>query len=84
MQWSSAEIHNGVIAVFYKKNSEGALYLQAIGARNLIKSMAKQREAQQEQLHAMVAEKRMQLERYTPVSFVVHIPSHDIPVCCIV
>ena len=37
--------------------------LQAIGSRNLLKSVAKQREAQQQQLHALIAEKRMQLER---------------------
>lgn len=38
---------------------------QAIGARNLLKSVAKQREAQQQQLQALIAEKRMQLERCT-------------------
>ena len=37
---------------------------QAIGARNLLKSVAKQREAQQQQLQALIAEKKMQLERY--------------------
>lgn len=37
--------------------------IQAIGSRNLLKSVAKQREAQQQQLHALIAEKRMQLER---------------------
>lgn len=36
---------------------------QAIGARNLLKSVAKQREAQQQQLQALIAEKKMQLER---------------------
>ncbi|KAG9485902.1 hypothetical protein GDO78_008798 [Eleutherodactylus coqui] len=36
----------------------------AIGARNLLKSIAKQREAQQQQLQALIAEKKMQLERY--------------------
>ncbi|XP_059962893.1 LOW QUALITY PROTEIN: intraflagellar transport protein 20 homolog [Mesoplodon densirostris] len=36
----------------------------AIGARNLLKSIAKQREAQQQQLQALTAEKKMQLERY--------------------
>ncbi|EQB78377.1 intraflagellar transport protein 20 isoform 3-like protein [Camelus ferus] len=35
----------------------------AIGARNLLKSIAKQREAQQQQLQALIAEKKMQLER---------------------
>ncbi|XP_026853542.1 intraflagellar transport protein 20 homolog isoform X1 [Electrophorus electricus] len=40
------------------------IILQAIGARNLLKSVAKQREAQQQQLQALIAEKKMQLERY--------------------
>ncbi|XP_053562245.1 intraflagellar transport protein 20 homolog [Bombina bombina] len=38
--------------------------MKAIGARNLLKSIAKQREAQQQQLYALIAEKKMQLERY--------------------
>ncbi|KAJ8348641.1 hypothetical protein SKAU_G00272300 [Synaphobranchus kaupii] len=38
--------------------------LKAIGARNLLKSVAKQREAQQMQLQALISEKKMQLERY--------------------
>ncbi|XP_053729128.1 intraflagellar transport protein 20 homolog [Synchiropus splendidus] len=38
--------------------------LKAIGARNLLKSVAKQRESQQQQLRALIAEKKMQLERY--------------------
>ncbi|XP_068126344.1 intraflagellar transport protein 20 homolog [Hyperolius riggenbachi] len=38
--------------------------MKAIGARNLLKSIAKQREAQQQQLHALIAEKKLQLERY--------------------
>ncbi|XP_059829467.1 intraflagellar transport protein 20 homolog isoform X2 [Hypanus sabinus] len=37
--------------------------MKAIGARNLLKSVAKQREAQQQQLQALIAEKKMQLER---------------------
>ncbi|XP_023700731.1 intraflagellar transport protein 20 homolog isoform X2 [Paramormyrops kingsleyae] len=37
--------------------------MKAIGARNLLRSVAKQREAQQQQLEALLAEKRMQLER---------------------
>nr|KAG5700358.1 hypothetical protein BaRGS_029610 [Batillaria attramentaria] len=37
--------------------------MKAIGARNLLKSIAKQREAQQQQLQALITEKRMQLER---------------------
>lgn len=40
------------------------LFRQAIGARNLLKSIAKQREAQEQQLQALIAEKKMQLERY--------------------
>lgn len=38
-------------------------YFQAIGSRNLLKSIAKQREAQQQQLQALIAERKMQLER---------------------
>ncbi|KAK7801282.1 hypothetical protein U0070_006265 [Myodes glareolus] len=37
--------------------------MKAIGARNLLKSIAKQREGQQQQLQALIAEKKMQLER---------------------
>ncbi|ESO95305.1 hypothetical protein LOTGIDRAFT_188589 [Lottia gigantea] len=37
--------------------------MKAIGARNLLKSIAKQREAHQQQLHALIIEKKMQLER---------------------
>lgn len=37
--------------------------LKAIGSRNLLKSMEKQREAQQQQLLALLGEKKMQLER---------------------
>ncbi|XP_074642395.1 intraflagellar transport protein 20 homolog [Tubulanus polymorphus] len=37
--------------------------MKAIGSRNLLKSIAKQREAQQQQLQALIAEKKMQLER---------------------
>ncbi|XP_068945936.1 intraflagellar transport protein 20 homolog isoform X1 [Petaurus breviceps papuanus] len=40
--------------------------MKAIGARNLLKSIAKQREAQQQQLQALIAEKKMQLERILP------------------
>ncbi|KAM6049522.1 intraflagellar transport protein 20 homolog isoform 1-T1 [Chlamydotis macqueenii] len=36
----------------------------AIGARNLLKSIAKQREAQEQQLQALISEKKIQLERY--------------------
>ncbi|XP_057311456.1 intraflagellar transport protein 20 homolog [Hydractinia symbiolongicarpus] len=38
--------------------------MKAIGSRNLLKSMAKQRESQQQQLRALIAEKQTQLERY--------------------
>ncbi|XP_036392364.1 intraflagellar transport protein 20 homolog [Megalops cyprinoides] len=38
--------------------------MKAIGARNLLKSVEKQREAQQQQLQALIVEKKMQLERY--------------------
>ena len=38
--------------------------MKAIGARNLLKSTTKQREAQQQQLHALIAEKQTQLERF--------------------
>ncbi|XP_059146435.1 intraflagellar transport protein 20 homolog [Physella acuta] len=37
--------------------------MKAIGARNLLKSIAKQRESQQQQLLALITEKKMQLER---------------------
>ena len=40
------------------------LLLQAIGARNQLKSIAKQRESQKQQLQALIAEKKMQLERH--------------------
>ncbi|XP_061695499.1 intraflagellar transport protein 20 homolog isoform X2 [Syngnathoides biaculeatus] len=38
--------------------------LKSIGARNLLKLVAKQRETLQQQLQALIAEKKMQLERY--------------------
>jgi intraflagellar transport protein 20 len=37
---------------------------QAIGSRNLLKSVEKQRETEQQQLQALMAEKKVQLERY--------------------
>ncbi|XP_064459549.1 intraflagellar transport protein 20 homolog [Ornithodoros turicata] len=37
--------------------------MKAIGARNLLKSVEKQREMQQQQLQALVLEKRIHLER---------------------
>eukprot|EP00088_Acartia_fossae_P059086 TRINITY_DN69775_c0_g1_i1.p1 TRINITY_DN69775_c0_g1~~TRINITY_DN69775_c0_g1_i1.p1 ORF type:complete len:146 (+),score=36.81 TRINITY_DN69775_c0_g1_i1:31-438(+) len=39
--------------------------MKAIGSRNLLKSYAKQREAQQDQLKALIAEKRSELDRLT-------------------
>ncbi|CAI5677665.1 unnamed protein product [Oreochromis niloticus] len=41
--------------------------MKAIGARNLLTSVAKQREAQQQQLQALIAEKKMQLESAYPI-----------------
>jgi len=38
--------------------------LKAIGARNMLKSMAKHRESQQQQLVGLIHEKKTQLERY--------------------
>ncbi|XP_075993242.1 intraflagellar transport protein 20 homolog [Genypterus blacodes] len=38
--------------------------MKAIGARNLLKFVSKQREAQQQQLEALISEKKMQVERY--------------------
>ncbi|XP_061896805.1 intraflagellar transport protein 20 homolog isoform X1 [Entelurus aequoreus] len=38
--------------------------LKALGTRNLLKFVAKQREAQQQQLQVLIVEKMMQLERY--------------------
>ncbi|ELU03863.1 hypothetical protein CAPTEDRAFT_161168 [Capitella teleta] len=37
--------------------------MKAIGSRNLLKSVTKQREAQQQQLLALITEKKVQLER---------------------
>lgn len=38
--------------------------IRAIGARNHLKSIAKERDAQKQQLKALIAEKKIQLERY--------------------
>lgn len=38
--------------------------MKAIGSRNVLKSVAKQRETQQQQLCALIAEKQTQLERF--------------------
>jgi intraflagellar transport protein 20 len=37
--------------------------MRAIGTRNLLKSVAKQREAEQQKLQALITEKSMELER---------------------
>ena len=37
--------------------------MKAIGARNHLKSIAKERDSQKQQLQALIAEKKMQLER---------------------
>ncbi|XP_023329155.1 intraflagellar transport protein 20 homolog [Eurytemora carolleeae] len=39
--------------------------IKSIGGRNLLKSYAKQREAQQEQLRALIVEKKSELDRLT-------------------
>lgn len=38
--------------------------MKAIGTRNHLKSIAKERDSQKQQLKALIAEKKMQLERY--------------------
>ncbi|XP_064392861.1 intraflagellar transport protein 20 homolog [Halichondria panicea] len=38
--------------------------MKAIGSRNHLKSIAKERDSQKQQLQALIAEKKMQLERY--------------------
>ena len=38
--------------------------IKAIGTRNLLKSIAKERDSQKQQLLALIAEKKMQLERW--------------------
>ena len=38
-------------------------FIQAIGTRNKLKSIAKHREAEKQQLHSLIAEKKMELER---------------------
>jgi intraflagellar transport protein 20 len=45
-------------------NAVEAEKLKAIGSRNLLKSITKQREAQKQQLQALISEKKVQLERY--------------------
>ena len=45
------------------------LKLQAIASRNRLKSVAKQRESQQQQLRALVKERRAELERLTHFQF---------------
>ncbi len=38
--------------------------MKAIGSRNHLKSIAKERDSQKQQLQALIAEKKMQLERH--------------------
>lgn len=38
--------------------------MKAIGSRNHLKSISKERESQKQQLQALIAEKKMQLERF--------------------
>lgn len=40
--------------------------LQGVGCRNKLKSIAKERESQKQQLQSMIAEKKMELERCLP------------------
>ncbi|XP_069371157.1 intraflagellar transport protein 20 homolog [Paralichthys olivaceus] len=47
-----------------RKYSSCSLLLLAIAARNLWRLMTRQREAQQQQLQALIAEKKSQLERF--------------------
>ena len=47
----------------------GCASLQAIASRNQLRSVTKQREALQQQLHALIREKKMQLERSVFVSY---------------
>ena len=51
--------------------------VQAIGARNLLKSYAKQREAQQEQLRALIVEKKSELDRFLESSFGIFLVTSD-------
>ena len=53
--------------------------MKAIGARNHLKSIAKERESQKQQLQALIAEKKMQLERYIAKKKKTIIPLHN---CC--
>ncbi|XP_061105115.1 intraflagellar transport protein 20 homolog isoform X2 [Conger conger] len=63
--WTFQKIVGGLIELVDELAKEAETEkMKAIGARNLLKSVAKQREAQQMQLQALIAEKKMQLERY--------------------
>eukprot|EP01137_Pigoraptor_chileana_P032333 Opistho-2@21549 len=58
------EITGGFIDIVEKLAQEvDREKLKAIGSRNLLKSIAKQREAQQLQYHALIVEKEIELER---------------------
>lgn len=54
--------------------------MKAIGARNHLKSIAKERDSQKQQLQALIAEKKMQLERYMYLSIIVMCIL--MPTCC--
>ena len=59
-------IADSFITIFDTVSKEVELEkMKAIGARNLLKSYAKQREAQQEQLRALIVEKKTELDRLT-------------------
>jgi len=47
--------------------------LQAIASRNRVKSVAKQRESQQQQLRALIKERRAELERFVVVLFIAQV-----------
>ena len=47
--------------------------MKAIGARNLLKSIARERESQKQQLQALLIEKKMELERYNSLTICMHV-----------
>jgi intraflagellar transport protein 20 len=58
------KIADSFIVIFDAVSKEVELEkMKAIGARNLLKSYAKQRESQQEQLRALIVEKKSELDR---------------------
>uniref|UniRef100_A0A0V0GB00 Putative intraflagellar transport 20 n=1 Tax=Triatoma dimidiata TaxID=72491 RepID=A0A0V0GB00_TRIDM len=61
---SFKDISNGFIKLIDSlANEVDREKIKAIGARNLVKSMAKQRDAQEQQLQALLLEKSTELER---------------------